>query len=64
LFLGGSQANFGALDTLLFGGATAPDVRLHREYNRRGCCDLQVSWLPRINPPPDWQRNRIAVQFD
>jgi hypothetical protein len=33
LLLWGGLASFGALDPLLFGGATAPDVWLHRRYN-------------------------------
>jgi hypothetical protein len=41
LLLYGSLASFGALDTLLFGGATAPDVGLHRRYNRSGAVHLQ-----------------------
>jgi hypothetical protein len=46
LLLWGSSASFGALDTLLFGGATAPDVRLHRLYNRTGAADLQWPAAP------------------
>jgi len=41
LLLGGSLSGSGALDTLLFGGATAPDVGFHRRYNRTGRVDLQ-----------------------
>jgi hypothetical protein len=35
----GGQAGFGALDPLFFGGATAPEMGLHRRYNCRrfGC---------------------------
>jgi len=43
LLLRGSAAGFGALDPLLFGGATAPDVGLHREYNPVEPDDLQCS---------------------
>jgi len=41
LLLWGGAAGFGALDALLFGGATAPDVGLHRGYNPTGPDDLQ-----------------------
>jgi hypothetical protein len=36
-------AGFGALDAFLFGGATPPDVRLHREYNPTRAYDLQCA---------------------
>ena len=45
LLLGRGAAGFGALDALLFGGATAPDVRLHRRYNPVGPQHLQC-WRP------------------
>jgi hypothetical protein len=41
LRLGGGAAGLGALDSFLFGAATAADVWLHREYNLIGLCDLQ-----------------------
>ena len=41
LLLGGGSAGFGALDSLFFSGATAPDVGLHRRYNPTGRVDLQ-----------------------
>ena len=41
LLPGGGEARFGALDALLFGGATPPDVRLHRGYNPAGPHHLQ-----------------------
>jgi hypothetical protein len=35
--------SFRPLDSLFFGGATAPDVRLHRRYNRGRPVSLAVS---------------------
>src|SRR5258708_6784193 len=46
LRFGGGATGFGALDALLFGGATAPDVRLHPEYNLMGGHDLQSLVVP------------------
>jgi hypothetical protein len=46
LLLGGGATGFHALDSFLFGGATAPDVRLHRGYNPIGGDDLQYSARP------------------
>jgi len=44
LLLDAGLTGSGALDALLFGGTTAPDVGLHRRYNRSGGRHLQVPW--------------------
>src|SRR5438477_10593675 len=52
----GGLTGSGALDSLLFGGTTAPDVGIHRRYNPSGGRHLQVLWLrdpfkARLPPP-------------
>ena len=41
LLAAGGQAGFRPLNPLFFGGATAPDVRLHRRYNWPAVIRLQ-----------------------
>jgi hypothetical protein len=64
LLLGGGAAGFGAFDALLFSGATAPDVRLHREYNPMGADHLQC-WRCQDQFAARWQLQigRVPIEL-